>query len=188
MDLKKAVSFIKYHKKCGNRVYVHCRAGHGRSAAVIFAWLMYNYPNADPLELNMHLCRLRKVRKTLWKQPNINRYRNWLKAKRPIPSEDSWLPMKKISNEERIRPERKVDLRPDYGQSGKGSDSGDESNWQQLMDEDSKSASIGTSAKRKVNDFWRSVFGFDDVHVIDSDGEMSSADFSDSEVNMDYVN
>lgn len=66
-----AVSFIRKHKAQGNRVYVHCRAGHGRSAAGVFAWLIDKDPIVDLRELNASFCKLRNVRKTLWKQVNI---------------------------------------------------------------------------------------------------------------------
>jgi protein-tyrosine phosphatase len=66
-----AVSFIRKHKAQGNRVYVHCRAGHGRSAAGVFAWLIDKDPIVDLRELNAGFCKLRNVRKTLWKQANI---------------------------------------------------------------------------------------------------------------------
>ncbi len=77
-DLKKAVSFIQKHEHQGGRVYVHCRAGHGRSAAAVYAWLLYKEPLADPVELNEKMCAMRDVRKSLWKQPNINVFRDWL--------------------------------------------------------------------------------------------------------------
>lgn len=78
-DLKKAVAFIQRHEHNGGRVYVHCRAGHGRSAAAVYAWLLYKEPLADPMELNEKLCSMRDVRKSLWKQPNINVFREWLR-------------------------------------------------------------------------------------------------------------
>jgi hypothetical protein len=76
--LKDAVEFIAEHKALNKRVYVHCRVGHGRSAAVVFAWLLYNNPSADPKLLNQKLCDLRDVRKTLWRQPNLQRFHYWL--------------------------------------------------------------------------------------------------------------
>jgi atypical dual specificity phosphatase len=78
-DLKKAVAFIQRHEHNGGRVYVHCRAGHGRSAAAVYAWLLYKEPLADPVELNEKLCSMRDVRKSLWKQPNIIFFREWLR-------------------------------------------------------------------------------------------------------------
>lgn len=79
-DLKKAVEFIQKYEAEGGRVYVHCRAGHGRSAAAVFAWLLYKEPLADPIDLNEKLCAMRNVRKSLWKQPNINKFRTWLQS------------------------------------------------------------------------------------------------------------
>mmetsp|Transcript_5377 Transcript_5377/g.6580 ORF Transcript_5377/g.6580 Transcript_5377/m.6580 type:complete len:195 (+) Transcript_5377:2-586(+) len=65
----------------GGRVYVHCRAGHGRSAAVVYAWLLSqedDISNVDMKKLNEKLRSKRNVRKTLWKQKNINKFRSWL--------------------------------------------------------------------------------------------------------------
>jgi hypothetical protein len=78
-DLKLAVAFIRRHEQNGDRVYVHCKAGHGRSAAAVYAWLLYKEPLADPGELNEKLSSMRNVRRTLWKQPNINVFREWLR-------------------------------------------------------------------------------------------------------------
>jgi atypical dual specificity phosphatase len=78
-DLETAVHFIKKHQGTGNRVYVHCRAGHGRSAAVVLAWLMCKYPDIDGKTLNEELCQIRNVRSTLWKQPNIKEFHSRLK-------------------------------------------------------------------------------------------------------------
>lgn len=72
-DLKEAVKFIQSYKRDNKRVYVHCRAGHGRSAAIVFAWLMSQDPDANLVKLNHELCLLRDVRKTLYKQTNIRK-------------------------------------------------------------------------------------------------------------------
>jgi protein-tyrosine phosphatase len=71
LHIQSAVSFIRKIESEGNSVYVHCRAGHGRSAAAVFAWLLYKDPIVDKQLLNAELCRLRNVRRTLWKQANI---------------------------------------------------------------------------------------------------------------------
>lgn len=77
-DLKKAVHFIEKTKEEGGRVYVHCRAGHGRSAATVFAWLIYQDPDQEDLQaLNEWLSLKRNVRKTLWRQPNIKKFQAW---------------------------------------------------------------------------------------------------------------
>ena len=73
-DLESAVMFIKKHHAEGKKVYVHCRAGHGRSAAVVLAWLMTKDPSIDVKVLNEELCGLRDIRSTLWKQTNIKEF------------------------------------------------------------------------------------------------------------------
>ncbi|KAG7349159.1 protein-tyrosine phosphatase [Nitzschia inconspicua] len=70
-DMLSALSFLKRHEAMGNKVYVHCRAGHGRSGAVVFAWMLLKDPNVDPQQLNVDFCKMRHVRKSLWKQPNV---------------------------------------------------------------------------------------------------------------------
>jgi len=61
-------------KKKKESVYIHCRAGHGRSAAVALAWLMYKNPMKTPKELNEYLSSKRNVRKYLWTQKNIIKF------------------------------------------------------------------------------------------------------------------
>ena len=78
-DLTATVRFIQRHKAQGSKVYVHCRAGHGRSAAGVFAWLLTKDPTQNPQSLNEYLCTLRNVRKTLWKQASIRRFHANLK-------------------------------------------------------------------------------------------------------------
>jgi atypical dual specificity phosphatase len=76
--LKTAVHFIAEHEASGKKVYVHCRAGHGRSAAVVFAWLLSKNPKIDLKQLNRDFCQIRNVRKTLYKQRNILRFHTLL--------------------------------------------------------------------------------------------------------------
>ena len=40
---------------------MHCKAGHGRAAAVALAWMLHENPNARPEDLNALLCKKRKV-------------------------------------------------------------------------------------------------------------------------------
>lgn len=78
-DINRAIEFIQdiqqqQEEGFQGRVYVHCRAGHGRSASIVFAWLLLKNPNVNVKELNEQFCRMRNVRKTLWKQGNIRRF------------------------------------------------------------------------------------------------------------------
>jgi atypical dual specificity phosphatase len=43
-----AVAFIKSHQKKGEKVYVHCKAGHGRAASVALCWLINEHPDKSP--------------------------------------------------------------------------------------------------------------------------------------------
>ena len=60
-------------------MYVHCRAGHGRSAAAVFGWLIYKDPIVDLQTLNSNFRKLRNVRSTLWKQPNLQQLHKRMK-------------------------------------------------------------------------------------------------------------
>ena len=50
--MRTAVSFIEHHRKRGGRVYIHCRSGRGRSAAIAMGWLM-QVKRMRPLEANL---------------------------------------------------------------------------------------------------------------------------------------
>jgi len=39
--MQEAMKFIEEHKKRGERVYVHCKAGHGRAGAIGLCWMMH---------------------------------------------------------------------------------------------------------------------------------------------------
>eukprot|EP00980_Cylindrotheca_fusiformis_P004709 scaffold993_cov110-Cylindrotheca_fusiformis.AAC.19 len=80
-DLMSAVAFIRRHQAQGKCVYVHCRAGHGRSAAAVFGWLVFKDPIVDLEALNRDFRKLRNVRSTLWKQPNMKQFHTRLLTK-----------------------------------------------------------------------------------------------------------
>mmetsp|Transcript_7649 Transcript_7649/g.11508 ORF Transcript_7649/g.11508 Transcript_7649/m.11508 type:complete len:264 (+) Transcript_7649:3399-4190(+) len=71
-DLIKAVHFIQSLHDKGQKCYVHCKAGHGRSAAVSLSWLMHrHYGQVAPFDLYRKMATKRKIRKNLYRQPNI---------------------------------------------------------------------------------------------------------------------
>lgn len=44
-NLKDAVAFIQQFRDRGEKVLVHCKAGHGRGASVALAWMMFQHPD-----------------------------------------------------------------------------------------------------------------------------------------------
>ena len=79
-DFQDAVAFIKKFKVKNEKVYIHCKAGHGRAASVAFCWLMSEHPDASPFDMNMVMAAKRKVRKTLYRQKNVSQYVESLKT------------------------------------------------------------------------------------------------------------
>ena len=43
-QMQEAVKFIASHQKKNERVYVHCKAGHGRAASIALCWLLHKNP------------------------------------------------------------------------------------------------------------------------------------------------
>ena len=68
--LQRAVAFIAHHRSMGHRVLVHCKGGHGRSAAVAAAWLIRS-KNMTPTGAQQFLSSIRHVRKSLYRQEDI---------------------------------------------------------------------------------------------------------------------
>eukprot|EP00437_Effrenium_voratum_P033794 CAMPEP_0181471500 /NCGR_PEP_ID=MMETSP1110-20121109/39105_1 /TAXON_ID=174948 /ORGANISM="Symbiodinium sp., Strain CCMP421" /LENGTH=184 /DNA_ID=CAMNT_0023596517 /DNA_START=246 /DNA_END=800 /DNA_ORIENTATION=- len=82
-DLRKAVAFIEEQRALGHKVYVHCKAGHGRAAAVALAWLIFTRSAASEEEvrqLNLELLQKRHVRSYLYRQSNIRAFVEGVKA------------------------------------------------------------------------------------------------------------
>lgn len=51
-----AVAFIDEHKARGEKVYVHCKAAHGRAASVALCWMLKQYPGKTAKVLNDLIC------------------------------------------------------------------------------------------------------------------------------------
>jgi hypothetical protein len=45
--MQEAVNFIASHKKRGEKVYVHCKAGHGRAASIALCWMISEHKNTS---------------------------------------------------------------------------------------------------------------------------------------------
>jgi len=83
-DLKRACNFIEGYRAQGAKVYVHCKAGHGRGGAVALAWMAFSRgPGVDEAglrALNEELLAKRRVRKALHEQPNIRALAAWVRG------------------------------------------------------------------------------------------------------------
>jgi len=73
--MKTAIEFIKANE---GKVYVHCKAGHGRSAAVVLGWLACTHPDKDLKTLNEFMLKIRNVRTKLYLQPNLIAIKKWI--------------------------------------------------------------------------------------------------------------
>jgi len=65
-----ACSFIEHMRSKGSGVYIHCKSGRGRSAAIAMAWLM-KARKMSPRQAQDHLLAQRKVRSKLYLQKNV---------------------------------------------------------------------------------------------------------------------
>jgi hypothetical protein len=71
--MNEAVAFIDDALKRRESVYIHCKAGHGRSAAIAAAWLV-RATNMTVPDVQTYLNQRRFVRRYLYKQPNLLAY------------------------------------------------------------------------------------------------------------------
>jgi atypical dual specificity phosphatase len=93
-SLKEAVKFISKFEKKGQKVYVHCKAGHGRSAAVVFCWLFAQDPTSEPQHFSNKLSSMRRVRKNLHLQSSSIEFMKYFRdnltiAKQPLLDESA---------------------------------------------------------------------------------------------------
>ena len=73
--LEAATRVLSECKKKGWVAYVHCKGGHGRSAAVAAAWLLSkDGGRLNPTQAQNHLNSVGHVRKNLLKQPNLREF------------------------------------------------------------------------------------------------------------------
>eukprot|EP01133_Synstelium_polycarpum_P004083 gene4083-4756_t len=70
-ELRSAITFIEQQVAERNSVFVHCKAGRGRSGAVVICWIAYS-KNMSLEQAQKYLIERRnKVRKGLYRQKNI---------------------------------------------------------------------------------------------------------------------
>ena len=74
-QLEQSVAFISLHRRRGERVLVHCKGGHGRSAAVAMAWLISEDGGGlTPDDAQLQLNSVRHVRSKLNEQVDVLEY------------------------------------------------------------------------------------------------------------------
>lgn len=84
-SVKAGVEFIERHSQAGGKVYVHCKAGRGRSATIVMAWLM-KHDRLTPAEAQQRLLEARAhVNRKLAQRPVIQKYFDQLRAEPPMP-------------------------------------------------------------------------------------------------------
>lgn len=70
---EEGVDFVQKHWDAGGVVYIHCKGGHGRSAAIGFAWLL-KHRKMTLEQAQVHIRSRRKVRKRLYRQSELIAY------------------------------------------------------------------------------------------------------------------
>lgn len=73
-QIQLAVNFILRNVCLQRKVYVHCLRGHGRSAAIAFCYLATTQPALLPIDIQKYMTTLRRVKPTLYTQPEIQQF------------------------------------------------------------------------------------------------------------------
>ena len=72
--VQQAVKYINEQISDGNGVYVHCKAGRGRSATVVMCWLLDN-TDMSPAEAQQHMQQIRPhVLKTVYQRDVVQEF------------------------------------------------------------------------------------------------------------------
>lgn len=75
-QIAEGVRFIERAQRDKTGVYIHCQGGHGRSAAIVFAWLCRTEEHKTPAKHNYEMSQSWSVRKSLHSQPSITKFLN----------------------------------------------------------------------------------------------------------------
>jgi atypical dual specificity phosphatase len=69
-DIIRGVEFIREFRDADQQVLVHCKSGHGRSSAVVMAWLV-SEGHGSPEAVQRFMLSRRRVRRALYEQESI---------------------------------------------------------------------------------------------------------------------
>lgn len=73
-DIQTALAFIEQHRQRGEQVYLHCKAGRGRSATIAICYLIQRY-QMPPEQAQTHLQTIRpRIVRDLWKREVIQAF------------------------------------------------------------------------------------------------------------------
>ena len=73
-DIERAVTFVETHRPQERTVYIHCKAGRGRSATVALCWLVA-HRGLTPEQAQAHLETVRPhVDKQLWRRQVVQQF------------------------------------------------------------------------------------------------------------------
>lgn len=73
-DVVRGVAFIREHAARGEKVYVHCKAGRGRSATLVLCWLMEREEIEAEEAQRRLVSRRRQVVSRLWRRAVVQRW------------------------------------------------------------------------------------------------------------------
>lgn len=73
-DIERAVDFVEAHRSRRETVYIHCKAGRGRSATVALCWLVA-HRGMTPAQAQAHLESVRPhVNRSLWEREVVRQF------------------------------------------------------------------------------------------------------------------
>lgn len=72
--INRAVDFIDRHRAAGHAVYVHCKAGRGRSATIVLCWLMRHHGMTPDEAQHFMQQRRRQVSRRLARREVVQRF------------------------------------------------------------------------------------------------------------------
>eukprot|EP01132_Coremiostelium_polycephalum_P000991 gene991-1257_t len=75
-EIRQAIQFIEDKVSKRHRVFVHCKAGRGRSAAIIICWIAYSQKISLERAQRLLVEKRSLVRKSLYKQKNVLAFYN----------------------------------------------------------------------------------------------------------------
>lgn len=73
-DIRESIAFIRKHQARNGKVYVHCKAGRGRSATIALCWLVENRGLPPRAALDLLTSKRRQVASGLHRRPAVRQF------------------------------------------------------------------------------------------------------------------